>query len=266
MDDKWRLLKTGKHDAATNMAIDEVILLRQEDYPQPTLRLYDWSEPAFSFGYFQKISNEIDVTRCEAHGVELVRRMTGGGIVVHGWDVTYSIVVPHGNGVIPGDISESYCWIANRLLDGFHRIGVPAALQGGKSRGSEVGPNTCLANPAVHDVMLDGKKIAGVSQRRNRVGAVYQGYIALNMPPAEILSLASKFPDYQQTLSEKSTSINLRRLYPKNRREIEDAVITGFKEVPSTQLDTSALSTEELEAVRSLAQSKYSTSEWTYRR
>lgn len=266
MDVKWRLLKTGKHDAATNMAIDEVILLRQEDYPQPTLRLYDWSQPAFSFGYFQKISNEIDVARCETHGVELVRRMTGGGIVVHGWDVTYSIVVPHGNGVIPGDISASYCWIANRLLNGFHRMGVPATLQGGKFRASEVGPNTCLANPAVHDVMLHGKKIAGVSQRRNRVGAVYQGYIALNMPPAEILSLASKFPDYQQTLSEKSTSINLRRLCPKNRREIEDAVVTGFKEVPSTQLDTSALSTEELEAVRSLAQSKYSTSEWTYRR
>lgn len=266
MDAKWRLLKTGKHDAATNMAIDEVILLRQEDYPQPTLRLYDWSQPAFSFGYFQKISNEIDVTRCEAHGVELVRRMTGGGIVVHGWDVTYSIVVPHGNGVIPGDISKSYCWIANRLLSGFHRIDVPAALQGSEFRESEVGPNTCLANPARHDLMLDGKKIAGVSQRRNRVGAVYQGYIALNMPPAEILSLASKFPDYQKTLSEKSTSINLRQLYPKNRREIEDAVVTGFKEVPNTQLDTSALSTEELEAVKSLAQSKYSTSEWTYRR
>ena len=266
MNANWRLLKTGKHDAATNMAIDEVILLRQEDCPQPTLRLYDWSQPAFSFGYFQKISTEIDVKRCEAHGVELVRRMTGGGIVVHGWDVTYSIVIPHGNGVIPGDISASFCWIANRLLNGLHRIGVPATLQGSKFQALEVGPNTCLANPAMHDVMLDGKKIAGVSQRRNRVGAVYQGYIALNMPPAEILSLASKFPDHQKTLSEKSTAINLMHRPSKNRKQIEDAVISGFKEVPDTHLAASDLSTEEFDAVKLLVRFKYSTAEWTYRR
>ena len=266
MNSNWRLLKTGKHDAATNMAIDEVILLRQETCPQPTLRLYDWSLPAFSFGYFQKITTEIDVNTCGAHGVELVRRMTGGGIVVHGWDVTYSIIVPHGNGVIPSDISASYCWIANRLLEGFHQIHVPATLQGSKSRASAVGPNTCLANPAEHDVMLNGKKIAGVSQRRNRVGGVYQGYIALNMPPPEILTLASKFPDYQKTLTEKSTAINLKQHSPKNRKQIEDAVIAGFKEVPNTLLVASDLSTEELDAVKSLAQSKYTTSEWTYRR
>lgn len=266
MNANWRLLRTGKHDAATNMAIDEVILLRQESCPQPTLRLYDWSHPAFSFGYFQKIAREIDVEGCGTQGVELVRRMTGGGTVVHGWDVTYSIVVPHGNGAIPSDISASYCWIANRLLNGFHQIDVPAILQGSKSETSDVGPNTCLANPAEHDVMLDGRKIAGLSQRRNRIGGVYQGYIALDMPPPEILTLASKSPDYQKTLTEKSSAINLNQLSPKNRKQIEDSVITGFKEVPQIHLVASNLSTEELHAVKSLSQSKYSTAEWTYRR
>ena len=266
MNTDWRLLNTGKHDAATNMAIDEVILLRQETRPQPTLRFYDWAQPAFSFGYFQKITAEIDVDRCEAHRVSLVRRMTGGGIVIHGWDVTYSIIVPHGTGVIPSDISASYCWIANRLLKGFHRIGVPATLQGRKSGTAETGPNTCLANPAEHDVMLDGKKIAGVSQRRNRIGGVYQGYIALNMPPSEILTLASKFPDYQKTLTEKSTAINLNQFSPKNRKQVEDAVIAGFREMPDARSIASELSTEEVDAAQSLAQSKYSTSEWTYRR
>ena len=263
---QWRLLKTGKHDAATNMAIDEVILLRQEMCPQPTLRLYDWSQPAFTFGYFQKISTEIDVERCDTHGVALVRRMTGGGTVVHGWDVTYSIIVPHGSGAIPSEISASYCWIANRLLSGFHQIDVPATLQSSIARASEVGPNTCLANPAEHDVMLDGRKIAGLSQRRNRIGGVYQGYIALDMPPPEILALASTSPNYQETLTAKSSAINLNRHSPKNRSQIESAVITGFKEVPDIQLVPSNLSTEETHAVRSLSQSKYSTSEWTYRR
>ena len=266
MNTNWRLLKTGKHDAATNMAIDEVILLRQETCPQPTLRLYNWSLPAFSFGYFQKITTEIDEKKCEAHGVELVRRMTGGGIVVHGWDVTYTIIVPHGNGMIPSDISASYCWIANRLIYGFRKINVPVKLQGSKSKTLEVGPNTCLANPAEHDLMLNGKKIAGVSQRRNRIGGVYQGYIALDMPPLDILTLTSKFPDYQETLTEKSTAINSKQLAPKNRKQIEGAVIAGFKEVLGARLTVSNLSAEEVNAAKSLAQSKYSTSEWTYRR
>ena len=266
MNTDWRLLKTGKHNAATNMAIDEVILLRQETCPQPTLRLYDWSQPAFSFGYFQQITAEIDVEKCKTRGVELVRRITGGGIVVHGWDVTYSIIIPHGSDIIPSDISASYCWIANRLLSGFNQINVPAALQGGRSGTSEVGPNTCLANPAEHDVLLNGKKVAGVSQRRNRIGGVYQGYIALDMPPYEILALTSKSPGYQETLTEKSTAINSERLTPKNRQQIEDAVITGFKAVPDSRLVASKLSAEEINAAKSLAQSKYSTSEWTYRR
>ena len=266
MNTNWRLLKTGKHDAATNMAIDEVILLRQETCPQPTLRFYDWSQPAFSFGYFQKIATDIDVKKCEARRVELVRRITGGGIVFHGWDVTYSIIVPHGNGVIPSDISASYCWIANRLIYGLHQINVPATLQGSKSKTLEVGPNICLANPAEHDVMLNGKKIAGVSQRRNRIGGVYQGYIALDMPPPEILTLSSKFPDYQVTLTEKSTAINCKQLTPKDRKQIEGAVISSFKKVPGARLAVSNLSAEEIDAAKSLAQSKYSTSEWTYRR
>lgn len=266
MDAQWRLLKTGKHDAATNMAIDEVILLRQEDYPQPTLRLYDWSQPAFSFGYFQMISAEIDVKKCGSQGVELVRRMTGGGIVVHGWDVTYSIIVPHGSGVIPSDISASYCWIANRLLQGFHRIGVPASLQGRKPGTSEAGPNTCLANPAEHDVLLKGKKIAGVSQRRNRIGAVYQGYIALDMPHPEILRLTSKLPNYEVTIAQTSSAINSESLAPKKREQVEKAVAEGFTEASNVRCVVSRLSADEIEAAESLARSKYSGVEWTHRR
>ena len=266
MNTKWRLLKTGKHDAATNMAIDEVILQRQETCPQPTLRVYDWSQPAFSFGYFQKISSEIDVKKCEARSVELVRRMTGGGMVVHGWDVTYSIVAPHGNGVIPSDISASYCWIANRLVNGFHRINVPATQQSVKSKTAEGMPNTCLANPAEHDVMLHGKKVAGVSQRRNRIGGVYQGYIALDMPPPEILTLTSKSPGYQEILTQKSTAVNSDRLTPKDRQQVENAVISGFKDALGARLVASNLSDDELDAAKSLAESKYATGEWTYRR
>ena len=89
-----RLLNMGANPAAMNMAIDEAILLAQKEQPNPTLRFYEWSSPAFSFGYFQDIDSEVDVEACRADGIELVKRMTGGGTVVHGWELTYTLVLP----------------------------------------------------------------------------------------------------------------------------------------------------------------------------
>ena len=164
MNHAWRLLRTGQHNAAMNMAIDEALLLSQESSPQPTLRFYDWSQPALSFGYFQRIAHEVDVDACAARGIELVRRMTGGGTVVHGWDVTYAVAVPH-NGVLPKSISASYSAISGCLISGFQRIGVPnpqiEALTEHASQEKRTGTdlaNICLTNPAKYDVMLKGEK------------------------------------------------------------------------------------------------------------
>ena len=147
------------------MAIDETMLLTQKVSVQPTLRFYNWLQPAFSFGYFQRISEEVDVAACDAHGIELVRRITGGGTVIHGWDVTYSIIVPHSSGVLPKDISEAYSTISDCLINGLQRLDIDVAHQNEKPTTGDA-PNICLTNPAQYDTLLDGKKIAGVSQRR----------------------------------------------------------------------------------------------------
>ena len=88
-----RLLNMAANPAAMNMAVDEAMLLSQKEQPNPTLRFYTWSSPAFSFGYFQDIASEVDVEMCRADGIELVKRMTGGGTVVHGWDLTYTLIL-----------------------------------------------------------------------------------------------------------------------------------------------------------------------------
>src|SRR5207302_3764961 len=74
--------------AALNMAIDEAIL---ECATEPTIRFYQWDHPALSFGYFGRYADAADETR------DIVRRWTGGGIVLHGNDLTYAIVIPAGN-------------------------------------------------------------------------------------------------------------------------------------------------------------------------
>ena len=262
----WRLLNTGKHHAAMNMAIDETILRQQKSSPQPTLRFYDWSQSAFSFGYFQQISAEVDVEACASRNIEIVRRMTGGGIVIHGWDVTYTLIVPHGTDGIPQNLSDSYRLISDCLIKGLQQIGVPVHRQTEKLERENAGPNVCLTNPAQYDIMLHGKKIAGVSQRRNRAGVMYQGYIALDMPPPDVLALATKLPNFNQTLVEKSVAINIQRSTVIDRKQIECGVTTGFEETLGRRWTTDKLSRKEIESAKSLGETKYATAEWNFRR
>ena len=261
----WRLIKTDQNNAAMNMAIDEAMLLTQKASCQPTLRFYDWLQPAFSFGYFQRISEEVNLKACAAHGIELVRRMTGGGTVIHGWDVTYTIIVPHGSGMFPKDISAAYCAISDCLINGLQRLGIDVAHQIEKPRAGNT-PNICLTNPAQYDTLLNGKKIAGVSQRRNQSGVMYQGYIALDLPTSDVLALASKQVGFDRVAAGQSTAINQCRSAPIYRKQLEDAVTLGFEQTLNVQFVDSKLFSQELETAESLAQTKYGSAEWNFRR
>ena len=248
-----------------NMAIDEAMLLTQKDSCHPTLRFYDWRHPAFSFGYFQRISDEVDVSACGAHGIELVRRMTGGGTVVHGWDVTYTIIVPHGSGMFPKDISAAYCAISNCLIKGLRRLEIDVTHQTEKPTAADA-PNICLTNPAQYDTLLNGKKIAGVSQRRNQAGVMYQGYIALDLPTSDVLVLASRQISFDRVAVGQSTAINQAQSIPVSQTQIEDAVAIGFEEALGIEFVESELFPQELKTAESLAQTKYGSAEWNFRR
>ena len=261
----WRLINTKQNNAAMNMAIDEAMLLTQKASFQPTLRFYDWLQPAFSFGYFQRIAEEVDVAACDIHGVEIVRRMTGGGTVIHGWDVTYTIIVPHGSGLFPKDISGAYCAISDCLINGLQRLGVDVAYQTEKPIAGDA-PNICLTNPAQYDTLLNGKKIAGVSQRRNQVGVMYQGYIALDLPTSDVLALASRQVSFDQVAAGQSTAINQCRSVPIYRKQLEDAVTLGFGQTLNVQFVDTELLSQEIETAELLAQTKYGSAEWNFRR
>jgi len=165
---------TTAPSAAINMAIDEALL---ETAVVPTIRFYGWRSPALSFGYFGKFS---DVATYAAER-DLVRRWTGGGIVFHGEDLTYSIVIPASDPVFDESSIAIYEKIHRALCDALarHNRGaelVPVANQvrAGERRSCD---NNCFANPVRADVMLDGRKIAGAAQRRTRRGLLQQGSI-----------------------------------------------------------------------------------------
>ena len=262
-----RLLNMGANPAAMNMAIDESILLAQKRQPNPTLRFYEWSSPAFSFGYFQDITSEVDVEACRVDGIELVKRMTGGGTVVHGWELTYTLVLPRDAAGM--DISDAYQRIGRSLVKAFQKLGVPAqchavdsdSCSAVRNRTYQVEANICLTNPAEYDVMSDDKKLAGVSVRRNRDGIMFQGYISLGMPPPSILDRVSKDPEVQQSVREQSTAINI-----DGRFITRDALIQAVRETFEIGIAFNAgeLSMMERAQAETLSKTKYATAAWNF--
>ena len=267
METVGRLLNMGANPAAMNMGIDEAILLAQQEQPNPTLRFYEWSSPAFSFGYFQDIASEVDVAACRADGIELVKRMTGGGTVVHGWELTYTLVLPRTAAEI--GISEAYRCIGDSLVKAFQKLGVPAqcyaidsdSCSAVRNRTYQAEANICLTNPAEHDVMSDDKKLAGVSVRRNRGGILFQGYISLDMPSPFILKHVSKNPEIQQSVREKSTAIN-RDGGAITRNALIQAVSETFD--IGIAFNAGELSLTERIQAETLVETKYATAAWNF--
>jgi lipoate-protein ligase A len=157
------------------MSIDEALL---ESASIPTIRFYRWHSPALSFGYFGKFSN----VAMYAAQRDLVRRWTGGGLVFHGDDLTYSIVIPASDPTFDESSIALYEKIHHALADALNSIGRRTELVGAArfaertpQRGVPTG--NCFANPVRADVMMDGRKIAGAAQRRTRRGLLQQGSI-----------------------------------------------------------------------------------------
>jgi lipoate-protein ligase A len=151
------------------MAVDEWLL---ETAEVPVLRVYGWQGEWASIGYFGGIS----AARAAFPGVNLVRRWTGGGMVDHRADWTYTIVAPHGEPLAGSRGAESYRRIHTALAAALRAGGVEARVSGGEE---ETGAALCFENPVHHDLLgADGRKLAGAGQRRSRLGLLHQGSVA----------------------------------------------------------------------------------------
>jgi lipoate-protein ligase A len=157
----------ARRSGALNMAVDEALL---ETSSVPAIRFYGWARPALSFGYFGKFG-EAD---SQGEGRDLVRRWTGGGIVLHGTDLTYSIVVPATHHYSARSARTIYSDVHSAIRDVLKEDGLPAILaNAARAKISE----SCFANPVCADVLIEGTKIAGAAQRRTRTGLLQQGSI-----------------------------------------------------------------------------------------
>lgn len=175
---KWLLLNSGKCDAAFNMALDEALLENISRLGKPVLRFYGWTEPAATFGYFQKYSEVEATTQLRP----LIRRPTGGGIVPHDADWTYSAVFPRGDEWHSFKAEESYRRIHDWLRLAFAELKIETELASCCKKSL---PGQCFVGHEKFDLLWHGKKIAGAAQRRNKFGLLIQGSV---QPPSASLA------------------------------------------------------------------------------
>ena len=166
----WYLLQSGPGDPAFNMALDEALLNAAPRLGRPVLRFYGWTEPAASFGYFQRYADIERMTPLRP----LVRRPTGGGLVPHDADWTYSLVFPPTAGWYGLSATNSYRQMHEWIRAAFARLGVPTELAPACSKTL---PGQCFQGHEMFDLLWRGRKIAGAAQRRTRDGLLIQGSV-----------------------------------------------------------------------------------------
>lgn len=173
----WYLLKSGLGAPAMNMAMDEALLEFASRIGGPVLRFYGWTEPAATFGYSQRYAELARWTRLRP----LIRRPTGGGLVPHDADWTYSLVFPPDDPWYALKAVESYRRVHEWICAAFQSIGLAMELAPCARPAS---PGQCFAGAERFDVLWQGRKIAGAAQRRNKSGLLIQGSVQARGLPA----------------------------------------------------------------------------------
>ena len=176
------VLPTRTGGAAENMALDFLLLQRYPREAVVRFRHYEWRSPSFTFGYSQKVDFVRSQLPAGAH-VDLCRRPTGGGIVDHSDDWTFSLVIPRGHPMEEVPATQSYRAVHDVLAAALVAAGVPAVLKPvapEPAEGAPAGPaGVCFERAEIFDVVnsVSGQKIAGGAQKRNKRGLLFQGSV-----------------------------------------------------------------------------------------
>lgn len=166
----WLILNSGPCAPAFNMALDEALHEAMPRLREPVLRFYGWTEPAATFGYFQRF---VEVERATLLR-PLIRRPTGGGLVPHDADWTYSLAFPVGHEWYGLRAEESYRRAHEWIQTAFARLGVETELALCCKKSA---PGQCFVGHEKFDLLWRGRKIAGAAQRRNKTGLLIQGSV-----------------------------------------------------------------------------------------
>lgn len=255
----WRLIELETHDAFMNMAIDEAVFrARIENSVPNTLRFYRWKPSAVSIGRFQNVKNEVQLDNCKRLGVDVVRRITGGGTVYHDAEdeVTYSVVVSKKD-LGTEDITTVYARIYAGLVETLKTLNM-------KTDFSEGDMKTCP------NLTVNGKKISGSAQS-HKMGVVLQhGTLLANVDLKRMFTLlrvpwANTCMEVVDVAKRKITSIKEELGMEIPLEEVKQALIRGFKSALNMEFeDCDELTPYERVLAERLCKEKYATDKWNF--
>ena len=258
----WRLILSGFNDAATNMAIDEALFVSYlKDKTLPTLRIYGWKPAAYSLGYFQDAAKEFNINACARDDISIVRRMTGGGIIFHDQELTYSLVCDK-NDLKTNNIKHSFKVLCSFLIRAYEKLGLKAGFadkMGLEKTDSREFASFCFASNEGCDILIKGRKIGGNAQRRRKNVVFQHGSIPLKLDIHRCLNMLIN-PDYKSTNRFCSLESLLKK--PLTFYELEHILIESFKEVFKVNLTLSGLTEVENGLTVSLRADKYDNLDW----
>lgn len=239
---KIRVLETGYNNAALNMAIDEALIENIGD--APILRIYGWRPAAVSIGYFQSIKEEVDLEKCSKIGVDVVRRLTGGGAVLHEFELTYSFITKQ----YPQNIMESYRWICEAIVVSINRLGFDASFV------------------PLNDIVVQGKKVSGSAQTRRNGVLLQHGTLLLSVDVDKMFSILKVPTEKLRDKIIKDVKKRVTSLSGTTFDDMASSLKNSFATKFDAKLAADTLRTEEVSRARWLAEWKYSSKEWNLRR
>lgn len=239
---KIRLLETGQEPGPWNMALDQALMSKVDDHI-PVLRLYGWKPASVSIGYFQSLEQEVDVKKCEDLGIDVVRRMTGGGAVLHEQEVTYSFITK----VFPSDVRESYKVICEPVVTCLISLGFDAKFS------------------PLNDITVKNKKVSGNAQTRRNGVLLQHGTILLDIDVDKMFSVlkvpSEKIKDKAiQDVKERVMGLEL------SFDEVANQLWQSFSRSFQADVFRDNAKTDEIIEAKIMQKYKYGTYEWNYKR
>ncbi|QBP40924.1 lipoate--protein ligase family protein [Paenisporosarcina antarctica] len=273
----WYFINSGACRPSFNMALDEALLdWHSEGLLPPVIRFYRWNPATLSIGYFQNVAKEINMEEVKKHNLGFVRRPTGGRGVLHEHELTYSVIVSEDYPNMPRTVTEAYRVLSEGLLIGFQKLGLDAyfSVPDTEEKKSDLkNPKSavCFDTPSWYELVVEGKKVAGSAQTRQKGVILQHGAILLDLDEDKLVSLFNYRSEEMKArvlrgLSEKAVAINRIRKTPATIEECIEAFKSGFAEGLNVNLEPYSLTNDQIEYVKALETRRYANDDWTYRK
>lgn len=276
MTEIWNFINTGSKNPYYNMAMDEALLnFVSRGEIDPVIRFYTWNPATLSIGYFQRLQKEIDIDKVKEKGYGLVRRQTGGRGVLHDKELTYSLIVPESHPNMPSTVTEAYKIISQGLLEGFKNLGfetyfaIPRSKEE-RDKLKQPRSSVCFDAPSWYELVVEGRKIAGSAQTRQKGVILQHGSILQDIDIDDLFDMF-KFKNerlkakMKENFVQKAVAINDISNQHITLNEMENAFEAGFKKGLNIDFKPLELTEKQLEEVQEL-EDKYRSEAWMYRK